>query len=380
MIFDEGIFDEDLIEDFLQHYTVDAIIEAVNQPISYSVDAYCGNNHTWSYLIDGIVRKPFSSYQVDVILAMERNDPRFQESIINAIIHSYSRAVEELRQAIATMGLRLQLPYAIPEDLDQYWAKMLGLRRRYGESDEDFRSRLVTRLAIMKSSGTKAECETIINSILGMQDAVDLKTYWPAEVRVNWTSFHAMITAEARYDALREALDAMLAAGVSWSTAFPYKNYNVDVLLEGVHSAGYSVDYLAAKQKSALYLVRTDIFETGSTSVDIDACLETMHHVTERLDVLVHANKSKAAQVDANIEEPHDESYSIDSILKLRKTKSYEVDSISEADRSGIYQIDGMAECGHRCPYLITANLDIGDFSLGFDLGSTPGNMIFAVI
>jgi hypothetical protein len=355
MIFDEGVFDEDLIEDFLQHYTVDAIIEAVNQPVSYSIDAYCGDNHTLVYRIDGVIRQPraSSSYLLDAILIMEKNDPRFQESIINAIIHSYSGAVEELRQAIATMGLRLQLPYAISEDLDQYWAKMLGLRRRYGEPDEDFRSRLITRLAIMKSSGTKAECETILNRILGMQDAVDLKTYWPAEVRVNWTSFQAMITAEEKYESVKAALDTMLAAGVSWSTAFPYKQYNVDALLEGRHSVNCSVDCFASNQKSALYLVRTDIFDTGSASAEIDACLETMHQVTERLDALVHAWRTKAVQVDANIEEPHREDYSVDSILKRKKTLDYNMDMISEADRIESYRIDGMAEGGRRSSYLV---------------------------
>jgi hypothetical protein len=356
MIFDEGIFDQDLIEDFLQHYTVDAIIEAVNQPVSYSVDTYCGDNHSFAYLIDSVIHQSHASlsYLLDVILAMEKNDPRFQESIINAIIHSYSRAVEELRQAIATMGLRLQLPYATPGDLDDYWAKMLGLRRRYGEPDEDFRSRLITRLAIMKSSGTKAECETILDSILGMQGAVDLKTYWPAEVRVNWTSFQAMIQAEERYDAVKAALDTMLAAGVSWSTSFPYKKYSVDALLEGRHTTSYSVDHYASKQKSALYLVRTDIFEAGSASEDVDACLETMHLVTERLDALVHAWRTKDTQVDANIEEPHDESYSVDSILKKNKTKSYDIDRISEKDQLKTYRLDGMAEGGRRSSYLVT--------------------------
>jgi hypothetical protein len=189
-----------------------------------------------------------------------------------------------------------------------------------------------------------------------------------------------MITAEEKYESVKAALDAMLAAGVSWSTAFPYKQYNVDALLEGKHSANYSVGCYASNQKSALYLVRTDIFDTGSTSVEIDACIEIMHHVTERLDALVHARRNKGVQVDANIEEPHSMNYAVDSILKIKKTRSYEVDLISEADRLESYRVDGMAESRRRSAYLVTTNVDVGDFGLGFDLGSTPGNTIFAVI
>lgn len=358
MIFDEGIFDEDLIEDFLQHYTVDAIIEAVNKPISYSVDAYCGDNHTLNYLVDAIIRRPYTSYLVDAILVMEKNESRFQESIINAIIHSYSHAVADLRGAIATMGLRLRLQYATADDMDQVWAKMLGLRRRYGEADEVFRSRLLTRLAIMKSSGTKAECESIINNILGMQDAVDLKAYWPAEVRVNWTSFQAMITAEERYDVLKEALDTMLAAGISWSTSFPYEQYDVDAILEGKHSTNYSVDHYAAKIKSALYLVRADIFDTGSASVELDACLETTHTAIERLDARIHAGRSKTVQVDACLETIHTKSYQLDGIVRTAKSKSYQADAIAEKDRLKVYHLDYMAETGHRNAYLVTAVIE----------------------
>jgi len=358
MIFDDGIFDEDLIEDFLNHYTLDAIIEAVKQPVSYNVDAVVGDGHHADYYVGGMVlQNPTLSYLVDAILTLEKSDPRFQESIINAIIKSYARRIAELKIAISTMGLRLQLPYAIPEDLDQYWSKILNLHRRHGEADEYFRSRLITRLSIMKSSGTKAECETILNSILGMQDAVELKTYWPAEVRVNWKSFRAMIRAEARYSAVKEALDSMIAAGVSWSTSFPYKTYEVDASLMGRHSTSYSVDAGISKVKSCLYLVRTDIFDTGSTTTDLDALVETSHRLLQTVDARIKADRSKSVLVDTNIEKPHIKTYQMDSILQLWNEKSYEVDAISEKLQFDYYDVDAFASMKRRNSYLITAEV-----------------------
>ena len=380
MIFDVGLFDSELVEDFLQHYTLDAILEEIGKPVSYQLDTLIGDALSAYYLLDVNIYKPFTTYQLDTILVLDRNNPKFQESIINAIVWSCGRATEKLSEAISLMGLRLLLPYATSDDLDLYWSKILGMKRRYGESTEDFRKRLSTRLAIMKSSGTKPECEAILNSLLGMTNAVNLKTYWPAEVRVEWNSFWAMKNAEANFSVISETLDEMLAAGVTWSTSFPYKQYNLDVFLVGKHSAYYSIDAGISKEKYCSYLLRTDIFDMGSTNYDLDINLETVHGATERLDALVRADKTKVVHVDAHIEEPHDESYLVDSILKQKKTKSYEVDSISEAMRSGVYRIDGVAECGHRCPYLLATNLEIGNFSLGFDLGSAPGTMIFAVI
>ena len=358
MIFDDGIFDEDLIEDYLFRYTLDAIVQAVNQPKSYNVDALLGDVHRIEYRLGGTVQKiPQTSYLIDALLALEKSDPRFQESIINAIIKSYARRIAELKAAISTMGLRLQLPYAVPEDLDLYWSRVLGLPRRYGEADEDYRSRLMTRLSIMKSSGTKAECEAILNSILGMKGAVDLVTYWPAEVRVNWTSYNAMRTAEARYSAVKEALDTMIAAGVSWSTSFPYKTYDVDAYLMGRHSTSYSVDTGISKEKSCLYLVRTDIFDIGSISQDLDAFLETVHSILELVDVRIKADRSKSELIDANIEKPRIETYQVDGILLQKSEKSYEVDAISEKLQSDVYDVDAFASMKRRSSYLITAEV-----------------------
>ncbi len=176
MIFDSGVFDEEAIEDLLQYYTLDSILEAIAKPASYQIGTNLGNVHAAPYHITTSILRPFASYSLDCILIMDKNDPRFVESIINAVLWSYARASEELSQAISMMGLRLQLPYAVPEDLDLYWSRILRLKRRYGESDEDFRERLATRLAIMKSSGTKSECEAILDHILGLPGGSRLET------------------------------------------------------------------------------------------------------------------------------------------------------------------------------------------------------------
>ena len=357
MIFDEGTFDQDLVEDFLQHYTLDTILEAIKKPVSYQIDAFVGNAHELTYLLDVNICQPFTTYQLDAVLILDRNNPKFQESIINAIIWSCGRATAKLSEAISTMGLRLQLPYATTDDLDLYWAKILGMKRRYNEPDEDFRKRLTTRLAIMKSSGTKPECEAILNNILGMPNAVNLQTYWPAEVRVNWNSFWAMKTAEANYTVVKEALDEMIVAGVSWSTSFPYKSYDLDVNLIGQHSWPYSVDANLSHSKDCTYLLRTDIFDSGESSYDLDGCLETSHSLLERLDVLVRADKGKTQLLDANISESHPKSYQNDAVLVQNRSQNDEVDAILEATQIDFYHLDMLAEVVHRGFYMLSTEL-----------------------
>ena len=357
MIFDDGTFDQDLVEDFLQHYTLDAILEQIKKPTSYQIDAVIGNIHSLNYLLDVNIYRPFTTYQLDAVLILDRNNQKFQESIINAIIWSCGRATAKLSEAISTMGLRLQLPYATTDDLDLYWAKILGMKRRYDEPDEDFRKRLTTRLAIMKSSGTKPECEAILNNILGMPNAVNLQTYWPAEVRVNWNSFWAMKTAEANYTVVKEALDEMIVAGVSWSTSFPYKSYDLDVNLIGQHSWQYSVDTNLSHQKSCQYLLRTDLFDTGIKSYDLDACLETSHSHLDSLDALVRADRSKTERLDLNVSESHPKSYQNDAVLVQNRSQNDEVDAIIEASGIDFYHLDMLAEVAHRGFYMLSTEL-----------------------
>lgn len=345
MIFDSGVFDQDLIEDYLTHFTLDTILEEIQKPVSFQVGAFLGNIHNKSLQVDARIYKLFKSFSVDTVLVLGKDDPRFQESIINAVLWSYGRATEDLSEAISIMGLRLQLPYATSDDLDLYWATMLGLKRRYNESDEEFRTRLSTRLAIMKGSGTKPECEAILNHALGMRDAVDLQPYWPGDVRVVWKSYAAMRQAQTKYALVQELLNTMLAAGISWSTAFPYFEQSVDVLVSGKHSWPFQADTGISKRKEALQLVRTDFFDQGEASQEADVNLETQH--LARLQVQTHliARNSKTIQVSTMAEARVLKSVQADAVLKQSRSKAQLFDAIAEATKQDAYhKVDWLSE------------------------------------
>lgn len=359
MIFDEGVFDEELIEDFLQHYSLDAIIEEINKPAAYDLDAILGNVVPVSYYIDARLINPEAStrYLLDAVLVLGRNDSRLQESIINAIIWSWGREVEKLSESISLMGLRLTLQNAVSDDLDLYWARILGLKRRYNEPAENFRVRLATRLAIMKSSGTRPECESILNHILGMNNAARLDSYWPAEVRLCWNSYTAMRRAESMYASIEEAMDSMIAAGVSWSTAFPYIEYLVDVNIGGKKPIQYLLDAGIAKEKSALYLMMTDIFMRNTATEDLDAYLETAHTISSLIDAIIRANPSKLQELDACLETTHSITYLHDVYAVARLTKTEDLDALIEKECNNYYNLDGIAERARKSSYLLTADV-----------------------
>ncbi|OPY54708.1 MAG: hypothetical protein A4E48_00287 [Methanosaeta sp. PtaU1.Bin060] len=345
MIFNEGIINEDfLLPCDSPYYTLDIILNELARPATYQQDMLL---HFY---------KPIS-YSLDTVFILDRRDARFMESIINGIIWSLGRSLEDLSEAISTMGLRLGLANATPEDLDLYWSKMLDLKRRYGESDEDFRARLTTRLAIMKSSGTKEECESIINHILGTRDAVRLDTYWPGEVRVGWKSPSYIKLAEQHYDAIKATLDEMLAAGISWSTSFPYIDYNIDMNMSGDKTLPYQADLGLEKPKIAQYLLRLDFFDQGTLQDDLDICLERFRNTEERIDCLLASLKAKLQRMDLIMRATASVQEQDDIILRARKSKLYEFDLLDMARKQKAYRLDEILARNKRSFYQIAMEL-----------------------
>lgn len=356
MEFDEGIFDEsDLLEN-PTHYPIDALLDTTKEKID-SVDAIIGNITRKPYLVSSTIINDhvIAQYLLDAVLILDKNGPRFKESIINAILISCGKACERLALDIANTGNRLKLAHCSGPDLDDYWATMLQLRRRYQESDLTYRYRLMARLAVMKSSGTMAEIRAAIDTILGMENAATLKSYWPGELRITWNSYTAIRAAEAKFDALTEALNDMVMAGITWTTSFPYKTYDVDVLLYGPKRNEVQVDALLEKPKEKLYRLVVDFFDVGTKPYELDGYVETIHDKSQLVATKLVAVPEKEVLVDGFFEDTHDKSYQNETRLVARKAKDDTVDLVMTKDFRLPYRVDGYLGRLRRYPYLVTA-------------------------
>lgn len=346
MIFDEGIFDESYLEGLPGNgsYTLDIILEAAALPVVHQADLVIDRTKSLSFYVGMSGYSMLRSLAVDTILTHERNNPKFSETIINAIVWSYGQEVEALVDAISTMGLRLMLPDATTSDMDLYWSKILALKRRYDESDSDFRSRLSTRLSIMKSSGTKPECEAIINHILGRADAADIKTYWPGEIEVTWKSPTAMKLAESKYPELAEALDNMVAAGITWSTRFPYKDSWADICLSGDHIADMTADINVLGRRQWQFMTTVDLFDAGSAINEADICTETSHYLSEPVDMHLISKNRKQLLLDIANEASQVIDQLSDIIVEKLTAKSQSIDVLCMKAQHGYFQVDHISE------------------------------------
>ena len=355
MEFDEGIFDEsDLLEN-PTHYPIDALLDTTKEKID-SVDAIIGNITRKPYLVSSTIinNHVTAQYLIDAVLILDKNGPRFKESIINAILISCGKACERLAQDIANTGNRLKLAHCSGPDLDDYWATMLQLRRRYQETDLTYRYRLMARLAVMKSSGTMAEIRAAIDTILGMENAATLRSYWPGELRITWNSYTAIREAEAKFEALTEALNDMVMAGITWTTSFPYKPYDVDVFLYGPKRNEVQVDVFLEKPKEKLYNLVVDFFDVGEKPYELDCYAETVHDKSQLVATKLVAVPEKEVLVDGFFEAPHVKSYQNETRLVSRKAKNDTVDSVLTKDIGLPYRVEGLLERKRRYPYLVS--------------------------
>lgn len=359
MIFDEGIFDESYLEGLPGNgsYTLDIILEAAALPVVHQADLVIDQTKSLSFYVGMSGYSMLRSLAVDTILTHERNNPKFSETIINAIVWSYGQEVEYLVDAISTMGLRLMLPNATTSDMDLYWSKILALKRRYGESDSDFRSRLSTRLSIMKSSGTKPECEAIINHILGRADAADIKTYWPGEIEVTWKNPAAMKLAESKYPELAEALNNMVAAGITWSTRFPYKDSWADICLSGDHFADMTADINVLGLRQWQFMAQMDLFDAGSATNDADICTETSYYQSEPVDMHLVSINRKLLLLDIANEAGQVMDQLSDIIQEKPTTKSQSIDVLCMKAQHGYFQVDHISEKPKHKTLLVTMEL-----------------------
>jgi len=135
-------------------------------------------------------------------------------SVMSALVWSWAETFDSVWRKMETMANALKLEHATDTYLDDAWGQIFDLPRIYQETDTAYRDRLKTRTTILTSSGTKYNCETIIDSILGMFGETTVTTRYPSSVQITFSSIDAMRIAKEKQDTLNYLIPQMIAAGI----------------------------------------------------------------------------------------------------------------------------------------------------------------------
>lgn len=351
----ETPFDSPATKARYETYSIEAVLANVPRA-PYDADALLKAVATHTYSVSARVGLETPSYQTDAIIVLDPADPRLDESFVNALMWSFANEWRKAARAIELLELRMKLDYAQTDDLDDYWGVVLGLRRKGLETDDDYRTRLAIRIAILTSSGTKANCQAIIDRITGTPGGSLFETFAPAHIVLSWTSPDAIVAAQAKSSMISDAMDAMIAAGVSWSTSYPLVTYDIDGHMIGYDTTDYQIGGAIGKLRGFVYHMTGGIWDSGSATYQADGALQVAGGVTYRTVSRIVQDAIKTYQLGGIVARGQDVTYlaaayaqkplvaghQSDGIVAISGLGTYSSDGILQKTRHGNYQMGGI--------------------------------------
>ncbi len=267
-----------------------------------------------TYMMSTNLLNAQKGYLFDVILRPSYEATIASTSVINALIWSYAEMFDAVWRQMDTMSTALKLESAQGSDLDDAWGAIYDLPRIYLEDDTSYRDRLKTRTIILNSSGTIANCEAILDSVIGSTSSV-ITTRYPAAVDITFTTIDAMRVAREKASTLAIIIPEMLASGISYNLFLPFIDYTCDIVMNGPLYLPYNV-YLAIKKRNT-----EKTFEMSYTQ-------NIQTHLNYDMDNLVSDTHIKSMIVGSMFQKYFAESYSMDNVLFKIITKTWQKDII----------------------------------------------------
>jgi len=199
-------------------------------------------------------------------------------SVLNALVWSWAEALDSVWRQMDTMATALKIDSAEGTYLDIAWGQIYDMPRIYQESDTDYRDRLKTRTLVLTSSGTKANCETIIDSIIG-EVSTNVDPRYPASVDITFDTVSAMRSAFAKKTVLDNLIPQMLASGITYNMFLPYLDYYMNLYMKGPLTLPYNF-YCAITQWDNDKTFDFDIINVLQTTLSYDFDLANMKRKT----------------------------------------------------------------------------------------------------
>jgi len=173
-------------------------------------------------------------------------------SVISTLVWSWAETFDSVWRKMETMSNALKIEYATDTYLDEAWGKIFDLPRIYQETDTQYRDRLKTRTTILTSSGTKSNCETIIDSIIGEMGVTTVTTRYPSTVQITFSTIDAMRIAKEKQDTLNYLIPQMIAAGISYNMYLPFIDYFMEAYINGPLTLSHTMQYALLYKNSDL--------------------------------------------------------------------------------------------------------------------------------
>lgn len=265
-----------------------------------------------NYSISTSLLKSLAGLSIDVILRPSYESTIPSTSVFDALVKSYAEIFDEVWRQMETMSNALKLEYAQSTDLDLAWGQIYDLPRIVNEDDTSYRDRLKTRTTILNSSGTKQNCETIINSIIG-SSSTEITSRYPSSVDINFSTVEAMRIAKEKLSTLNILIPQMLAIGISYNIYMPFSDYYMDSVLNGPiylpyniflainyhnENTSYEMAFQPNLQSLLPYELDSMLLNSNDYYILIDSLINKSNTTSKNIDIAVKKSVTKSLQKD----------------------------------------------------------------------------------
>jgi hypothetical protein len=234
-----------------------------------------------------------------IVLAPLTDDSPRKNHIITPRLIALANQFSYVLDLNYKMGLLRRIEFATGHDLDDVWGRIYEVRRRYAETDDEYRKRLQVYLLQVAGSGTKAAVEEIISIICEWPNSCRVDTYWPGYCRVYITNAYARQKARDRQALIDLVLPNTLAAGVDYRFYIPYVDIPADIVLQGPELCELPAD-IALQSTSQVSLDTSlvlGIRHTDELEADIRLAYANLSYITSRLALRDEVQEPLEAQM-----------------------------------------------------------------------------------
>ena len=341
------------------------------------------NDYTKSYNVFTSLLHTLVSADFDLVLRPSYESTIPSTSVISAIVWSYVELLDATWRQLDTMANALKLDWAWGDDLDNAWGLIYDLPRISEEDDTNYRNRLKTRTNILNGSGTKSNCEDIINNIIG-ESCTNVETVFPAKVKVTFDTFSGMQSAKEKKSTLDLLIPQMLAAGISYDLLIPYSEYLMTIVMNGPIWLPYN-NYLAIQHRNedtsydfyyqailrSLINIDTDILltKTNVLSYLSGIMMQNFKQASYNFDSVLFKTVPKSVLFDQILTKKNiNLSYVLRSYLqKYDNEKSLDIDFSSVATIQRIYQLSNYLTFQNTTSYLFDVILRLFQKTIDVD-------------
>lgn len=255
---------------------------------TYEAAIAIGNNDkSKAYGVTTGLLNPIIYYSVDCIIRPVYEATIASTSVLDALVWSYADMFDAIWRQMETMSNALKLEYALGSDLDDAWGQIYDLPRIVNEDDTSYRDRLKTRTTILNGSGTKANCEIIINSIVG-SESTTITTRYPALVDIRFSSENAIRAAKEKASTLAILIPQMLAHGISYNMFLPLNDYYMTILMKGANFTNYDMFFaIGYFDTDKTYSMLNTMFYQHELTYDMKVLSKKNIYKTYRANMLI---------------------------------------------------------------------------------------------